>query len=283
MMRFSIVGYGRVGSAFSRALSSVGFECVSIVSSKSRSEIDVVPTGVFRNVSDVATFGDLCLICVSDDHIEEVSKALALRRETLEDTIFVHTSGALSSQVLDALSCRNNITASFHPMQSFPPGAGKEIFKDIYFGLEGDVRSFELLEHVASALEAKVKKLTSEEKAILHLGGVFVSNFLSALTLTASSVISEKGIGDDRFVREYYAPLIRKTIENIIEKGFPQALTGPAVRGDEATIKTHLSLLENPEHVQLYKSLSRVLLEVSKQHKMIEPARFEELKRHLQI
>lgn len=53
-------------------------------------------------------------------------------------------------------------------------------------------------------------------------------------------------------------PLLQETFEKIKEMGTQQGRTGPAVRGDQETIKKHIELLKgHPEWEKLYTFISR--------------------------
>ena len=53
-------------------------------------------------------------------------------------------------------------------------------------------------------------------------------------------------------------PLLQETFEKIREMGTRQGRTGPAVRGDQETMKKHIELLkDHPEWEKLYTFISR--------------------------
>ena len=65
------------------------------------------------------------------------------------------------------------------------------------------------------------------------------------------------------FAEDYQAvaalyPLARATLENVARDGTDASVTGPLVRGDTGTIRSHLGALaqQTPDLVQLYKSLT---------------------------
>jgi predicted short-subunit dehydrogenase-like oxidoreductase (DUF2520 family) len=54
---------------------------------------------------------------------------------------------------------------------------------------------------------------------------------------------------------EAYLDLARATLDNVAELGPRKALTGPAARGDEATIRRHLRVLP-PEERKAYRGMA---------------------------
>ena len=65
----------------------------------------------------------------------------------------------------------------------------------------------------------------------------------------------------ERQARELMQPIVRQTIENCFP-GDPQAaFSGPLRRGDVATVRKHLEVLQqNPELLELYKAIAQLAL-----------------------
>ncbi len=60
---------------------------------------------------------------------------------------------------------------------------------------------------------------------------------------------------------EILKSLIESTIQKALENGPANSQTGPAIRGDEKTIKKHLQLLtEHPELVKVYKTITKSIV-----------------------
>jgi predicted short-subunit dehydrogenase-like oxidoreductase (DUF2520 family) len=51
-------------------------------------------------------------------------------------------------------------------------------------------------------------------------------------------------------------PLLKETFERLEKMSAAESQTGPAIRGDENTIKSHLHYLTNPAYKKIYKELS---------------------------
>ena len=78
---------------------------------------------------------------------------------------------------------------------------------------------------------------------------MIASNHLVALLGQAGRVAAEVGVPLDA-----YLDLVRGTVENVAELGPAGALTGPASRGDVATIERHLAAIP-PEERDAYAAL----------------------------
>jgi predicted short-subunit dehydrogenase-like oxidoreductase (DUF2520 family) len=85
----------------------------------------------------------------------------------------------------------------------------------------------------------------------IHLAAVFACNFTTQL-LQESDLLLQKSNLDLGVLH----PLIRETMEKVLELGPKEAMTGPAKRGDIATIEKHINKLEDEELKTLYKMLS---------------------------
>jgi len=77
----------------------------------------------------------------------------------------------------------------------------------------------------------------------------------------AVRVLKKIGLSEKRAL-ETVLPIASQTLRNVAELGPRRALTGPAVRGDQATIRKHLRALRklDPELARVYATLSRHLL-----------------------
>ena len=54
-------------------------------------------------------------------------------------------------------------------------------------------------------------------------------------------------------------PLILKTAQKALENGPTNSQTGPAKRGDKEVINKQLDLLENPDHKDIYNTLTKAI------------------------
>jgi predicted short-subunit dehydrogenase-like oxidoreductase (DUF2520 family) len=106
---------------------------------------------------------------------------------------------------------------------------------------------------LAHALGMRPVEIADEDRAAYHAAASIASNFL--VTLEAAAERLAQGVGADR---ELLAPLVRATVENWAAHGAEQALTGPLVRGDEATVARQRAAIAEraPELLQLFDALA---------------------------
>ena len=79
-------------------------------------------------------------------------------------------------------------------------------------------------------------------RARYHAAACLASNHLVALLGQVERVAALAGVGLD-----VYLDLVRATVDNVAALGPAAALTGPAARGDEATLARHRAALPDEE------------------------------------
>jgi predicted short-subunit dehydrogenase-like oxidoreductase (DUF2520 family) len=123
----SIIGAGRVGTALAIALTSKGYPIVAVAARRAahaRKAISLsgLPSQTLALGADQLEQlppSDLVLITTPDDVIAGIALSFAkLRRSSRQRTTFLHTSGALSSEVLSPLAKAGFHTGSMHPLVS---------------------------------------------------------------------------------------------------------------------------------------------------------------------
>ncbi len=269
-IRCCVIGSGRVAQSFLRALEESAHPGFISQGMYARSADE---SGISGGITDVPADAALIYIAVSDDAIEMVARQLGGLAFSGKP-IFLHASGARGLEVLNPLRKKGFVTGSAHPVQSFPEGAGPDVWKGITVSLlldeEADtaVRLFE-------SLGSHVLRVTPEQKKQLHIAAVFASNYLVTLMQAAGQAAPDLGPEVHRILR----PLVRSTMDNTLEKGPLEALTGPLRRGDTGTVEAHLNRLKNqPETEQFYRQLGLYTAEWLNRESRLDEQTFERLK-----
>ena len=192
---------------------------------------------------------DLIIIAVTDNVIAEVSEQIPLKNQ-----LVVHTSGSMAMQVLNAE--RKGV---FYPLQTF--SKSKEVdFKTIPLCLEAENdNDYKLLETVAQSISDVVYKVDSEQRKALHVAAVFVSNFVNHLYQMGFEICIENHLPFD-----ILKPLIQETANKILWLSPREAQTGPARRGDTLTINSQLSFLTDENQKEIYKLLTKSIIDHGK-------------------
>ena len=117
---------------------------------------------------------DLVLIATPDDAIEETAHRLAAcergtsGKATRRRTV-LHTSGALSSEVLAPLAQAGFHTGSLHPLVSVSESrAGAKALHGAFFCLEGDKAALKLAGKIVRDLGGTSFSIRPENKALYH-------------------------------------------------------------------------------------------------------------------
>lgn len=213
-----IVGPGRAGTALALALTNAGW--------------DVAPMlGRRDDLSRAAAGVDLLVLATPDDEIRGVARAV----EPDASTVVAHLSGARG---LDALTPHPR-RAAVHPLVALPnPELGAKRLLGGWFAIAGDPMAGE----VVRALRGRSFTVDDADRATYHAAAVIASNHLVALMGQVERLAADVGVPFDA-----YLDLATAALDNVAILGPAAALTGPAARGDEATIRRHLRALPAEE------------------------------------
>jgi len=191
------------------------------------------------DVQEAASGVDLLVIAVPDDSVAKVAATVT----PVPTTVVAHMAGSLGLDVLDPHPRR----AALHPLASLPsPELGAERLKGAWFAIAGD----HLIESVVESLDGRSFTVTDRQRAAYHAAAAIASNHLVALLGQVDRIAASVDVPF-----EAYLDLVRATVENVAMLGPVDALTGPAARGDEATIARHLDALPAGERL-LYEVLA---------------------------
>jgi len=266
MKSFSIIGAGKVGVSLGLALVSKGLRLKYISDCNpdaARQAKKIIKMGKMTQDNRLATqAAEISFICVPDGLIRKVVRELS--DLDLDGHYVFHTSGAVSSRVLRPLSRQGACVASLHPVQTFATTChDPDIFRGIFFGLEGDEKAIELGRSLAEKLQSGVILISPANKPLYHLACSMASNFMVVLLAEVKDLFELLGL-DEKACLEVIYPLLSRTLLNVKELGCEQSLTGPILRGDLKTVKEHLRALSaQPDLEKLYRLMSLEALKVA--------------------
>jgi len=202
--------------------------------------------GAGRAVGGLAEMrdADVWMIATRDDAIADSCATLAATGKITPDDIVFHVSGATPSTALKAAAERGALTASVHPIKTFLDAElAVQRFPGTFCGAEGDPDALRVLKPAFEKIGATVFEIAADLKPIYHAGGVFSCNYLAALIEAAIRAHEKAGIPRAASLKAL-EPLVRETVDAIFDKGPARALTGPIARGDVATVKHQLAMVE---------------------------------------
>lgn len=258
-----IVGPGRLGFALAVALRESRYPILAFVSSRveharkaahlfNGTKRLVQPLGIDQLAKLPPS--DLIIIATPDDVIGETARRLAasesLRSGSSRNArrrIVLHTSGALSSEVLAPIAQAGFHTGSIHPLVSVSdPLAGAKALRGAFFCLEGDKASRKLAGRIVSDLGGTSFSIRPENKALYHSAAVMASGHVVALFDMATQMLAACGLTQGS-ARRILLPLVESAIANLKVSDNEAALTGTFSRGDVATVKRHLKALSQKD------------------------------------
>ncbi len=253
--KFSLIGAGRVGTAFALSLSAAGYPVASIVSRTGRPAIALARRvrcpRVSTEIAGIDPQTEFVLIAVPDDALEETAQGLARVKGLRFGKLFAaHSSGVHPARVLRRLEQKGAAVASIHPVQTFPEGKRAVKLAGIYYGIEGTPRGITAAREIVGNLGGKSLVVPEEMKPLYHVACVFASNYFAVFL----NVIAELSRKLSAGWTDVFGPLMSATMANVVRESAPSVLTGPIVRGDLATVGIHLRALveRSPEFLPLY-------------------------------
>ena len=264
-LSISIVGAGNVGSVLAPALQDSGYRVDEIV-------VRDNPVSIRRGKSVARSSGstavkhaqasfsaDVIWLCVTDDAIASVARALARRRDVdWHGKIVLHASGALTSDELKPLKKRGAAIASTHFMQSFVPGSNPSLA--VPFAVEGDRKATTAALQIGADLGAKPFIIRKQSKVLYHAMGFF-SSPLVIIALSLSESVGRKAGLNSKQIDSVIKPMFSRTAENYLKKGSAGAFVGPINRGNIATVQKHLRDLKRiPEAHAAYIAMGKAAL-----------------------
>lgn len=251
------IGAGKCGMSLGHYFRSKGMSIVGF-SSRHKTNIDFD----FLDYNDLINKSDIIFVTVTDTAISEVWNGL--QKYDLHNKIICHCSGSLSSDIF--VGTDKDMVCSVHPMLAFnSKHTSEENISNAYFTLEGGKTAVDRLSRILSKCSNNFRIIKKENKVLYHAAACFASNFVVAVCEKAEELLSECGF-DRQSAHDALTPLMSGNMENIINAGTRQAITGPAIRGDMITIQKHLDKLDD-ETKDIYKGLTNIILDMkSEEH-----------------
>lgn len=250
-MNIVVIGSGNVATHLAQGLYHQGVNIKAVISrniKNAESLAFLVNAKAYDNMKKYTDWGneDLVLVAVKDDAIDEV-----LSSGLLNNSRVAHTSGSYNSERMKGLCYAYG---AFYPFQTFRKTASVDLSIVPFFLEMSDEDGLALMHSLANLLSDSVHELNSEERKKLHLSGVFLNNFIYFILDKTKNLCVDHGISQDLL-----KPLLQQTIRFALD--FPENLqTGPAMRGDVETMKSHIDLLsENPYLAEIYKTMSYLI------------------------
>ena len=272
----SVIGAGRLGTALALALAAQGYPVEAMVARRlghaQRARRTLAGTGLALSAGQLKALppSKLILITTPDDAIESVARELARVQKGMPGgRTVLHTSGALSSEVLEPLMDIGFHTGSLHPLVSVSdPVVGAADLRGAFFCMEGNAAGLRVARQIVRDLGGHGFSIEAGHKALYHAAAVMASGHMTALFDIAIEMLAHCGLSAPR-ARKVLLPLVESAARNLSTMEPARALTGTFARGDVATVRRHLKALEEqglPEALAAYVLLGRRSLSLIKRN-----------------
>ena len=269
-MRVCVIGAGKVGCALAIAMNRLDFT-ISGIYSRSHDSFGslcrVLDCSLKNSLSLAVANSNVILIAVPDVAIGGVAAEIVsqVKPEDIVGKVFLHLSGAETSEVLEPIARNGGYTGSLHPVQTFADREnGWKGLPNIYFSFEGCNEARDRAEKIVKAFSGNMICIKKEYKALYHAAACMLSNYTVALSYVAGNLLNMAGIDFETGVRAL-KPLLENTIKNIDYFGSLNALTGPISRGDCGVVAGHMEAIseKSPDTLEIYKLLGRVAVDMA--------------------
>jgi predicted short-subunit dehydrogenase-like oxidoreductase (DUF2520 family) len=219
MPSIRIIGPGRAGTSLAAALTARGWTFAGFL-------------GRGDDMTAAARGVDVLVIATPDDAIAEVAACVV----AVPATTVVHLSGSLGLNALRPHPRR----AGLHPLVPLPNGevGAARLASGVTFAVSGAPAANE----IAAALGGRTVEVADQDRAAYHAAACIAANHVVALLGQVERVAGSVGLDLESFL-----PLTRAAVEDVAALGAQAALTGPARRGDWATLSRHLDALPEAE------------------------------------
>jgi predicted short-subunit dehydrogenase-like oxidoreductase (DUF2520 family) len=285
----SIIGAGRLGTAFGLALRATGYKIRAVAAKRPGSArraakefgaatLALSAAQLRRLTADQLeriNRSPLILIATPDDVIAKVAKQLAeilqsgpgrSRNPGNTRRVALHTSGALAADVLGPLRKAGFAVGSLHPLVSISESrSGSKSLTHAFFSVEGDPAAVRAGKSLVKSLGGESFTIDSRCKALYHAAALTASPNMTALFDIAVEMLGVCGLSRRR-ARRILLPLVQSTVANLATQDPAKALTGTFKRGDTSTVLMHLGALKAanlPQALNAYVVLGQKSIEIA--------------------
>lgn len=265
-MKIGIIGAGRLGVTMGKYLRDAGLTVVGFYNKTKEHAIEAAKftdTNYFSDLEKLVQASDTLFVATPDGVIAEIWDCIALY--DLTGKIVCHFSGSLSSHVFSGIEETGASGCSIHPMYAFSDKFHSyEQFHTACLVAEGEESARQVMGRLFRDLGHTVLTIRAEDKVKYHVAAAMISNDMIALLQTVLQLLEQCGFDGQDSLR-LLTPIIHNNVDNMLQAGPKQALTGPIERGDVQTVQKHLQALQGTQADEVYRVLGRVLVDMVKE------------------
>ena len=246
-MRVVVVGAGRLGATLATALTAAGHATTLLVRDAARH------AALRRDArwDDVTLVSDLAASPPGDVDIWTLpDRALpdAPLRDAAAAPVALHAAGSLTAEILRPID--GVARGVLHPLAACPDPltvSGGAPLNGATFGISGAAAAVTVAERLARDLGGHPLALPPGAQTAYHAAAALTANDLVALLLAAEHVGVHAGLQAST-LRRGLVHLARTALDALDrvpdDRPWVDGLTGAVARGDDATLRAHLDVLE---------------------------------------
>lgn len=264
MTDVAIVGPGRVGTLLAIACVRAGHRVVAAGggSPASRDRLAALVAGVRATdqPADAARRGELVLVTVPDDALEQVVTDLAAAGAVADGQRVVHVAGSRGLDVLHRAAVAGARTAACHPAMTVPAGTtDPDVLVGTAWAVTARPDDRPWAHELVTELGGDPHDVPDDVRVLYHAGLAVGANAAGAAVALARRLLLAARIDQPA---AFLGPLVDASVANVLDRG-AIALTGPVVRGDVGTVERHLAALDRdlPELASAYRALAAATLD----------------------
>lgn len=247
-MTYCIVGTGNIAWFLATRLATAKHHCTGIYSrdvSKAKSFAEALLCQKYGGIDNIEDGeADVCFLAVSDSGIGDVARQLSFKH-----TVLVHTGGAVEIEAIKeaAADC-----AILWPVYSIHK-ANLPAHRNIPCAWEASgSKAKRIVAAMGHAITDELFEAKYDQRKWLHLAAVMSNNFITHLL-----AIGEKICAENNLPFATLLPIIQQTFGRITQHSPQTQQTGPAMRGDTATIQEQIAILaDHPEWQKIYQAMT---------------------------
>lgn len=251
-MNYLLIGSGNIAWYLAQEFSAGGHTCSGVYARNKAEGARLASCFNFpflESLEDVYDGPDACFLAVPDSAIENICANL-----NFSSTVLVHTAGAANIDILQSAAKLYGVLWPVYSIrkQNLPRHGQVPVVWEA-----NGKSAAKILRTFAGTLSTIERELNGLQRRKLHLSAVMSNNFCNHLIALSTAICRETEVPVSLLF-----PILQQTFSPEHMTSAASLQTGPAIRGDEDTMREHLQLLsQHPLWQDIYKALSASIME----------------------
>lgn len=270
------IGAGQVGRGLNRAFSSSGTAIVGLHGRR-----PTIGATSYGPIPDSIGDANVILVSVRDEQIDSAFDEIigaAQSGRLAHGTVVLHTSPSAEPVAVGGLGALGFPCGTFHPLVPFTnPERAPALLRGAWIGIDGDATARAAARRLAAGIGARTLDIPPGRKSAYHAAAVMGSSFPIVLASVAGHLLQSLGI-TEASASHAIESLMRAAMANLADAIPDDAMTGPVMRGDSATVGKHIKgLKSSPTALLVYRALSSAAVEIA-ERQGLDPERIAALR-----